>query len=235
VPRFVDAFKAVLFDMNGTFMFEQDRFGADEDFFSTYKALGGSRLTADAVRTSVLACCAGFSRDYQDAALVDTFPSLAESVRRNCGLNDPLDTDGVVSVIAHHEVGHVPLWASDTLIHLSRTHAIGVVSNVWAPSSHWRAELERAGVAGACRCMVFSSDGGSIKPSPHLFQKAARALSVEACDVLFVGDSLERDIRPAKALGMGTAWVASAGTDSCADVRVASIAELKDMAHKHER
>lgn len=229
--RFVDAFKAILFDMNGTFMFGHDRLGADEDFFSTYKALGFGRLTADAVRTAVLACCAGFHRDYSDAQLVDAFPSLDASVRRYGGLPDPRDARAIAAVIAHHEVGHVPPWASGALINLSRTHAIGIVSNVWAPSSHWDAELARSGVAGACSCIVFSSDLGSIKPAPRMFLEALRPLSLQPQDVLFVGDSLERDIRPAKALGMGTVWITSAGDDPSADVRLASIAELVTVPH----
>lgn len=224
--RFVDAFRAILFDMNGTFMFGHDRLNASEDFHATYQALGGSRLTAEAVHASVLACCAGFSHDYADAMLVDAFPSLETSVCRHGGLQARQDVQEIAAVIAHHEVGHVPPWASDTVIRLSRTHAVGVVSNVWAPSSCWRAELARSGVAAVFRCSVFSSDFGSIKPSPRLFLESLHALDLEPGDVLFVGDSLERDIQPAKALGMGTAWVAPAGEHASADVRVASIVDL---------
>jgi putative hydrolase of the HAD superfamily len=229
--RFVDAFKAVLFDMNGTFMFGHDRFGADADFFATYKALGFRRLTADAVRTAVLACCAGFNRDYNEAQLVNAFPSLDETVRRYGGLPDPLDVPAIAAVIAHHEVGHVPPWASEALIDLARTHAVGVVSNVWAPSSHWSTELARSGVAGACSCMVFSSDLGSIKPSPRPFQEALQLLGVAPHEALFVGDSRERDVRPAKALGMGTAWITNTGHEPSADVRLVSIAELVTLLH----
>ncbi|MES2950585.1 MAG: HAD family hydrolase [Pseudomonadota bacterium] len=218
--------------MNGTFMFGQDRFGAEQDFFSTYVSVGSSRLMPDVVRASVLACCAGFNRDYNDGRLVDAFPSLTESVRRYGEVLDPQDARDIEAVIAHHEVGHVPPWASDTLVNLSRTHSIGVVSNVWAPSSHWSAELVRSGVEGACTCMVFSSDLGSVKPSPRLFLEALRLLALQPSDVLFVGDSLERDIRPAKALGMGTAWIVGAGADPSADVRLASIAELETLMHR---
>lgn len=228
--RFADAFKAILFDMNGTFMFGHDRLGANEDFYATYQAVGGYRLTPEAVRSAVLACCAGFGRDYSDASLIDVFPSLTESVERHGTLQDPTDIRDIAAVIALHEVGHVPPWAAAALIGLSRTHTIGVVSNVWAPSVHWFAELQRSGVAGVSRCLVFSADIGSIKPSPRPFEEALRQLNLPANDVLFVGDSLERDVRPAKALGMGTAWVAAADVgasiDVCVDVRVTSVAHL---------
>ncbi len=34
--------KALLLDMNSTFMFEEDRFGENEDFSTYYKKIGGS-------------------------------------------------------------------------------------------------------------------------------------------------------------------------------------------------
>lgn len=46
-------------------------------------------------------------------------------------------------------------------------------------------------------------------------------------DVLFVGDSLERDIAPAKALGMATCWVTACGGGAdVADFCIPSIAAL---------
>ncbi|OLC77215.1 MAG: hypothetical protein AUH78_05035 [Gemmatimonadetes bacterium 13_1_40CM_4_69_8] len=35
---------AVLLDMNGTFMFQGDRFGTDQDYAATYRTLGGRQL-----------------------------------------------------------------------------------------------------------------------------------------------------------------------------------------------
>ena len=40
--RVLDRFKVILLDMNGTFMFGQDRFGPEEDFAATYRRLGGT-------------------------------------------------------------------------------------------------------------------------------------------------------------------------------------------------
>ena len=44
--RFIDQFSVLLLDMNGTFMFGEDRFGEGEDFYRTYRALGGRRLVS---------------------------------------------------------------------------------------------------------------------------------------------------------------------------------------------
>jgi len=52
--RFIDEFSAVLLDMNGTFMFGHDRLGPEEDYWETYRALGGSRLGRDQVVRDLL-------------------------------------------------------------------------------------------------------------------------------------------------------------------------------------
>jgi putative hydrolase of the HAD superfamily len=126
-------------------------------------------------------------------------------------------------------VGQVPSWAAATLKNIARTHDVGVVSNVWARAHHWNEELGRTGVTESCHCMVFSSELGSIKPSPAPFLSALRALAREPEDVLFVGDSLERDIRPARALKMATVWVARDGGREEADFRVDTIADLESL------
>ena len=45
-------FKILLLDLNGTFMFEQDRFGPEQDYSATYRADGGTRLTAAEISTA---------------------------------------------------------------------------------------------------------------------------------------------------------------------------------------
>jgi putative hydrolase of the HAD superfamily len=48
---------------------------------------------------------------------------------------------------------------------------------------------------------------GLRKPDPKLFQLALERMGAEASQTGFVGDSFERDIIPAKALGMRTFWL----------------------------
>lgn len=57
--RFLDKFPALLLDMNGTFMFGEDRFGAGEDFHATYRSVGGRRLSAAEVTRFIRACYDG--------------------------------------------------------------------------------------------------------------------------------------------------------------------------------
>jgi len=229
-------YKAILFDMNETFMFGGDRLGPGEDFHATYRTVGGSALSAEAVAQCVGACVAGFLADYATPALIDDFPSLQETIARYSAQSRheiPL----LELVIARHEVGAVPGWAAQVILTLARSHRLGVVSNLWAPSHHWEPELRRSQVASVLECQVFSSDQRSIKPAHRLFLQALRTLDLPPEQVLFVGDSLERDIAPAKALGMATCWVTTC--NRCADVAdfcipsIAALTEAPDPALRY--
>jgi putative hydrolase of the HAD superfamily len=223
--RFVDRFQAIFFDMNGTFMFGHDRLGDDQDFFATYRRLGGRRLTSDEVQDRVLQICAGLKRDYDDPRRFDIFPTLLEAVSLYGQLVGQ-DAQDISSVVAAHEVGQVPLWAATTLHSLSVTHALAVVSNVWAPAAAWNNEFARSGLSRVFRCRIFSSSIGAVKPSPRVFLTALEQMDVEPSRALFVGDSIERDIRPAKKMGFGTIFVGSKIEGAEADLVVSSIAEL---------
>lgn len=229
-------YKAILFDMNETFMFGGDRLGPGEDFHATYRAVGGTALSAEAVAHCVGACVAGFLADYANPALIDDFPSLQETIARHCALPRH-EIQFLELVIARQEVGAVPGWAAQVIFTLTRSHRLGVVSNLWAPSHHWEPELRRSQVASVLECQVFSSDQRSIKPSHRLFLQALRTLGLPPQKVLFVGDSLERDIAPAKALGMATCWVTTC--DRCADVAdfcmpsIATLTEAPDPALRY--
>jgi len=80
--RLLDKFPVLLLDMNGTFMFGEDRFGADEDFHTTYRSVGGRRLSAAEVTRFIRACYYGMSRDYDNPERYDDFPSLTEGLQR---------------------------------------------------------------------------------------------------------------------------------------------------------
>lgn len=104
------------------------------------------------------------------------------------------------------------------------THPLALVTNVWAPQEAWRDVLARSGVSHVFQHQAFSSSIGVVKPAPHLFLVALNAKKVEPTAALFIGDSIERDIRPTKQLGFSTDSVGSNGRDTEADL-VSSIAE----------
>ncbi len=225
--KFLNQYAVILLDMNGTFMFGEDRFGDSEDFFETYKQLGGSRLDRSAVDLAIRRCYRGMSQDYEDPARIDDFPSLAEGLRRYAAVED-IDIPLLEAVFAHHERGYVPREYAGCLRRLSRSHKLGVVSNIWAKKDPWLAQFKTAGIGDIWYTMVFSSDTRSMKPSPRLFQEAVDAFDVPLSDVVFVGDSLRVDVVPAKSLGLSTVWINSIlETHPLADCVAPSLIELE--------
>ena len=73
---------------------------------------------------------------------------------------------------------------------------------------------------------MFSTEVGAIKPSARPFLAALDAVGASPDEVLFVGDSLERDILPARKLGMTTCLVGTSAPGVAADFHIQSIAEL---------
>jgi putative hydrolase of the HAD superfamily len=226
--RYIDRFRAIAFDMNGTFMFDEDRFGHHQDYFSTYRASGGVRLDRGTVHDAVTATIAGLAALYAEPGAEECFPSLRDAIDRFAGIIGE-DAASIENVIAAHECGRIPEWSAEVLHALSKTHRLAIVSNLWALPDRWENEFARTGIEDVFKTRVFSSTLGSIKPSLVPFRRALDAMRLTAEQVLFVGDSLERDIRPAKSLGMGTVWITANGSDTAAERCAASIVEMLQL------
>lgn len=223
--RFLDQFSVLLFDMNGTFMFGHDRFGPEEDFYTTYYALGGRALDRDRLNEVMRAILEPLLHDYYNPERFDDFPALADTFRRYGGAEEA-DVPDLERVFAAHEMGQVPPSHEAFLREASRSHHLGIVSNICARPEPWLAYFAQSGLLPLFKTLVFSSECSSIKPSFVLFRRALAALP-QGASVLFVGDSLDRDIIPAKALGLHTAWIAPPGsTDPAADIVVEALPQL---------
>lgn len=93
----------------------------------------------------------GLLADYANSGLIDDFPSLRETIARH-STQSRHEIQLLELVIARHEVGVVPEWAAQVILTLTRSHRLGVVSNLWAPSHHWKLELRRSQVASVLEC-----------------------------------------------------------------------------------
>jgi putative hydrolase of the HAD superfamily len=81
---------------------------------------------------------------------------------------------------------------------------LGLVSNAFDPGWLLHRDLEQMGIEGRLDVSVFSSEVGTRKPYPAIFQRALEALEVEPERALFVGDRLYEDVRGAAEVGMTT-------------------------------
>lgn len=82
--------------------------------------------------------------------------------------------------------------------------------------------------------VIESARVGVRKPDPEIYRLGVEVLSLRPEQVLVVGDSYEKDIRPASVLGCHTAWLKGEGWnpeppgDRIADVVLADLSELND-------
>jgi HAD superfamily hydrolase (TIGR01509 family) len=95
-----------------------------------------------------------------------------------------------------------------------RGFKLGVVSNGCGNVANLCSDF---GYASYLSTIVDSRWVGLSKPDPAIFLHAAKEMEAEPTSVLMVGDSFERDIRPAKQTGMKTAWLNGAQTRNCRD------------------
>jgi putative hydrolase of the HAD superfamily len=82
--------------------------------------------------------------------------------------------------------------------------------------------------------VVDSRRVGLYKPDPAIYLYAAARIGIPPASVMMVGDSFERDIRPARSIGMKTAWLEGAAgracpDRSCVDESLRALADLPDI------
>ena len=112
---------------------------------------------------------------------------------------------------------------------LATRFRLGVVSNSYG---NMPALLRDAALA-PFEVVLDSALVGIAKPDPALYARAAADLRLPADAILHVGDSWERDVVPARAVGMHAAWLAGGAAPMPAtppDVpRLASLLELEAL------
>ncbi len=90
------------------------------------------------------------------------------------------------------------------LVSLARRFRLGVVSNSYGNMPALLADA----AFPPFTVVVDSAIAGVAKPDPAIYRLATRDLDLPPIAILHVGDSWERDVVPAHATGMRTAWLA---------------------------
>jgi HAD superfamily hydrolase (TIGR01509 family) len=108
---------------------------------------------------------------------------------------------------------------------------LGIVSNF---HGNLRPICDAYGLTPHLDVLMDSAIVGIRKPDPALFARALRDIGCEPANAVFVGDSLDRDLRPAKSLGMRTVWLRDCLEKSCredglVDVVIGSLTDLADV------
>lgn len=114
---------------------------------------------------------------------------------------------------------------------LQNHYKMGVVSNFYGNVA---AICEEAGLSEYLLTILDSTQVGFSKPDPEIFDRALRDLGVRAETCVFIGDSYERDMLPARRMGMKTIWVKGPNPRLPAepepvDSTIGSLAELESL------
>ena len=185
--------KAVLFDVGGPLDMEFGWEIAVDGAIASACGLEGIRVDQAAVEEASEKAVTAFAPDAY-AHMIETLcgdpVTVARVHRRMRAMVDGLDlfqlrpdVDGVLQRL------------------VERGLALGIVANQPARA---RGRLERAGIAHFFAHQGLSGETGFRKPDLRAFTAAAEALGGAPAECIMVGDRLDNDIAPAKALGMAT-------------------------------
>jgi HAD superfamily hydrolase (TIGR01549 family) len=126
----------------------------------------------------------------------------------------------------------------ELLAALHENYRLAVVSNFYG---NLPVILAECGLDRVVDVVVDSSAAGIFKPDAGIFMIALRELGVGPRDAAMVGDSLDKDLAPARRLGLRTVWLRTAPAEDPqanepelaeipADYVIRSIAELRELA-----
>lgn len=108
---------------------------------------------------------------------------------------------------------------------------LGLVSNFYGNVA---TICEEAGLSPSLDVVIDSARLGKKKPDPEIYLAALHALGLSPEQAVFVGDSYDRDMMPARRLGMKTIWLKGpnpripANADPV-DACITSLAELESL------
>lgn len=111
---------------------------------------------------------------------------------------------GLVTVPWDSQDERVYPEAAICLQRLHTQYRVGVIANQ-VPGCDRR--LEAMGLLPYIDLIVASAEAGVSKPDPRIFQMALQRAGCAAHETIMVGDRIDNDILPARALGMGTVWL----------------------------
>lgn len=203
--------RAILFDMGGTL--DGDGLHWLDRFVALYAAAGVDRPRA-ALRDA-------FDAAERRAALDEVIATagLDQMIDRHVGwqlahlgVDDPslrqFLVGGFVEPVRRVSEANVRLLADLR----ARDLVLGVLSNGCGNVDVLCGDL---GYAPYLASIVDSRRVGLSKPDPAIFVHAAATLGLPPREVLMVGDSFERDVRPARAVGMRAAWLEGDAPPPC--------------------
>ncbi|HEU0019923.1 MAG TPA: HAD family hydrolase [Thermoleophilaceae bacterium] len=200
-------------------------FGAEIGYYLANQMRGGDQAGLERLRDD----CATAMRDALLAAIGDA--PAGDGVRLLFG--EAPDAAAASAALDHATVRAAMLDAlafrtfDDVLPALRDLRERGlrlvVVSNWDCSLPEW---LDRAGIGPLVDGSVSSAVVGEAKPAPAVFEAGLRLAGCDAAEALFVGDSVDNDVRGARAAGLRAVLIQRAGDPPPGVEAVRSLGEL---------
>lgn len=149
--------------------------------------------------------------------------------------------DGNSAAIKHFGLTKTPWHSEDEVPYsdaqstlaalVDKGYKLGIIANQKIGTAE---RLESWGLRQYFEVIAASAEIGYAKPDKEIFEKALELAKCTAAESVMVGDRLDNDIIPAKAIGMKTVWVknglaqyqgAELG-EGVADYQIGSLSEL---------
>lgn len=127
--------------------------------------------------------------------------------------------------------------AAEVLEAVSRHAGVGVIANQYRSV---RDVLRRDGIDAFFRIVQISEEAGVSKPDPAIFEAALRNAGCKAQEAVMVGDRIDFDVEPAKALGFHTVRLRGGVFRAQMPLRPAQrpdaeVASLREVPHALDR
>lgn len=131
------------------------------------------------------------------------------------------------------QVRQTVAYSREILMQLHERYPMVLVSNFYG---NIEVVLQEFHLEGLFQKIIESAVVGIRKPDPQIFQLGVDALGLAPEEVMVVGDSMTKDIIPAKNIGCMTAWYKGEGwTDKQEDESIPNlvITDLQDLLISH--
>jgi len=192
---------AILFDFGGTL--DADGVAWKERFYRLYRAEGLDVSSDRFAQAFYRADDALVGRIPTTLSLNDTVQCLTQNVAQELEVHDK----AMIQRIAHRFMANTQehLTANMGLLQdLTRRYRLGIVSNFYG---NLTSVCHEAGLRPLFHTIIDSEVVRHLKPSPEIFHAALKDVRAEPWQTVFVGDSLQRDMVGARAVGMAHVWL----------------------------
>lgn len=221
--------KSVLFDLDGTLVDQESAAaGAVVEWAAEYGVLGAT-VAADWARVSDR----HYSR-YQRREL--TFAEQRRARVREFLAADVSDSEAdemFVGYVRRYEAGWSVFDDAVPALRAVRAAGLRVVVLTNGNREHQQFKLQQLALADEIDELIAGESLPAGKPDPRAFRCALDQLGVSSDEVVMVGDSLEKDVRGAQAVGIEAVLVDRNGVHAEVGVpRVRSLGELPGLLRR---